>query len=329
MCHLPKFDDPNLLVGFETGDDASVYKINDALALIQTVDIFPPVVDDPYEYGMIAAANSLSDVYAMNGTPKLAMNILCLPEDLPKEHIRAILAGGYEKVKEADAIITGGHSINDREPKYGLSVSGFAHPEEIIKNCGAKPGDVLILTKALGTGVLTTAVKGDLITPSSYRAMIDSMASLNRRPTEIIRRFYQSEGASGGIRLPNAGTDITGFGLAGHAFEMAQGSGVTITLLTEQFPLLPQAEEMATMGIVPKGAYTNRNWLTDSCLILPSASVARSDLAFDPQTSGGLLISMPEKQAPALLSMLRAEIPHAAIIGYVEEAKPGSSIIMK
>ncbi|MDD2216971.1 MAG: selenide, water dikinase SelD [Eubacteriales bacterium] len=329
LCHLPRFHDPDLLVGFDTGDDASVYRISDDLALIQTVDIFPPVVDDPYEYGLIAAANALSDIYAMNGTPRLAMNILCLPEDLPKKYVKAILAGGYEKVKEADAIITGGHSINDKEPKYGLSVSGFAHPSEIIKNCGSKPGDILILTKALGTGILTTAVKADLITPTSYRSMIDSMARLNKRSSEMIKRFCSNESSSRASCFPNACTDITGFGLAGHAFEMANASSVMITLLTDRFPILPEAEEMAEIGIVPKGAYTNRGWLADVCRILPSASVAKADIAFDPQTSGGLLISMPEKEGMKLLSLLKSETPVAELVGYTEECKADCSIILK
>ena len=180
LCHLPKFSDPNLLVGFDTSDDAAVYKVNEELALIQTVDIFPPVVDDPYEYGKIAAANSLSDVYAMGGRPKLAMNVFCFPEDLAKEHLQAILQGGYEKVAEADAMVVGGHTIKDPVPKYGLSVTGFVHPDKVLKNNAAPAGDVLILTKALGSGILTTADRGGILTPAEHKAAVES-----RRPSGL------------------------------------------------------------------------------------------------------------------------------------------------
>ena len=209
MRQLPKFHDDNLLVGFDTSDDAAVYKIDENTALIQTVDIFPPVVDDPYSYGQIAAANSLSDVYAMGGRPKLAMNVLCMPEDLDKEIILEVLQGGYSKCKEADTIVCGGHTIKDNEPKYGLCVSGFVHPEKILRNNTIKEGDLLILTKAIGTGILNTAIKADLLTPDTEKALIESMASLNKEAALALDGFSV-----------NSCTDITGFGLIGHASEI-------------------------------------------------------------------------------------------------------------
>lgn len=313
MCQLPKFHDPDLLVGFETSDDAAVYRIDDKTALIQTVDIFPPMVDDPYAYGQIAAANALSDVYAMGGTPKLAMNILCVPEDMDKEIVSQILQGGYAKCKEADAIICGGHSIKDKEPKYGLCVSGFIAPDKILKNSTAQEGDVLILTKALGTGILNTAMRADLITPKSQRALIDSMVQLNRQAAEIMAAYPV-----------HSCTDVTGFGLAGHAHEMASGSRKTVVLDSRRLPLLPQAREMAEMGIVPKGAYQNRSWL--SCQVSASDSVplALTDIIFDPQTSGGLLIALPEKDGEKLLAQLSQVLPSAAMVGYIKSYGSGS-----
>jgi selenide, water dikinase len=307
---LPKFDDPNLLVGFDTCDDASAYKVNDDTAIIQTVDIFPPIVDDPYEYGQIAAANALSDVYAMGGSPKLAMNILCIPEDLPKEIIQGIMQGGYEKVAEAGAIITGGHTLKDLEPKYGLSVTGFAHPSEILTNSNAKPGDLLILTKALGTGILTTAAKTGLLDEDTYREMVGSMTALNKHAAEIMKRFPV-----------NSCTDVTGFGLLGHAFEMASGSGSTIQLDAAEIPMLKRAVEMAETGIIPAGAYNNRDYLKGKVRISDIVPLAVSDVLFDPQTSGGLLISIPEKDGWKLLSALNDAIPLARIIGSVKEFK--------
>lgn len=308
MCQLPKFDDPNLLVGFDTSDDAAVYKIDDNTALIQTVDIFPPVVDDPYLYGQIAAANSLSDVYAMGGRPKLALNILCMPETMEKSVLLDVLQGGYSKCKEASAIICGGHTIKDNEPKYGLCVSGFVHPEQILKNSSSAEGDVLILTKALGTGILNTALKAELISAESEKALCDSMSMLNKTAAEIMADF------------PVSGcTDITGFGLMGHAHEMASGSNMTIVLESSRLPLLPQALEMAEMGIVPKGAYNNRNWIGCSVSASRKVPLAITDIMFDPQTSGGLLIAVAEKEGEKLLRRLKDSIPSAEIVGYVKE----------
>ena len=308
MCHLPKFDDPNLIVGFDHSDDAAVYKINDDVVMIKTLDLFPPMVDDPYSFGQIAAANALSDVYAMGGRPKLALNILCYPEDMDTLTVQAILEGGYEKIIEAGAIIAGGHSLKDHEPKYGLSVTGFAKPEEIIKNSGAMPGDVLILTKALGTGILTTAAKEGLLSEVSLRVLINSMSRLNKDAALTMKNHKV-----------NACTDITGFGLLGHGHEMAEGSGVTLVLETGRMPLLPQAREMSKMGIIPAGAYANRSFLEKKILIGADVPLDISDILFDPQTSGGLLIAVPEAESRELLEKLQQTDENSTIIGQVVE----------
>ena len=273
-------------------------------ALIQTVDIFPPVVDDPYEYGQIAAVNSLSDVYAMGGEPKLALNIFCFPEDLPKDVVQAILQGGYEKVQEAGALITGGHTIQDSEPKYGLSVTGFAHPSEILMNNQVRAGDVVILTKALGTGILTTAAKAGLLEEDGYRALVASMTQLNKAAAERMKPY--------GV---HSCTDVTGFGVLGHAFEMAYGSGMTITLDHTKLPLLPEAEEMAETGIIPAGAYRNREYFDVVVLVKEGVPLAIEDILYDPQTAGGLLISLPETEGLRLVSELEGA---AEIIGWAE-----------
>lgn len=311
LCHLPKFSDPNLIVGFDTSDDAAVYRLNDEIALIQTVDIFPPVVDDPYSYGKIAAANSLSDVYAMGGRPKLALNIFCFPKDLPKDTVQAILQGGYEKVQEADAIICGGHTIKDPVPKYGLSVTGFVHPSRVLKNNAVEPGDLLILTKAVGTGVLTTAEKGGLLSVTEQKDLYRSMETLNRYAAEVMEKYS----------AVHACTDITGFGLLGHTFEMADGSGCSLYLDSSRIPILTGAREYASMGLVPEGSYRNRGYLDDLVSISSLVEEDLSDLFFDPQTSGGLLIAVSEKEGELLLEQMRETVPEAEIIGYAESYK--------
>ena len=299
--------DPDLLVGFDTSDDAAVFKISDDLALIQTVDIFPPIVDDPFDYGRIAAANALSDVYAMGGKPRLAMNVLCIPEDLDQEITLDILRGGQDRCREAGAVICGGHTIKDNEPKYGLCVSGFVSPSKVMKNSSAKEGDILILTKALGTGILSTAMKADLPSPETTRAVVESMATLNKKAAELM------------VKYPvNACTDVTGFGLVGHSFEMASSSGLTITLDSSALPLLPEALDMARMGIIPAGAYGNRNWIDCGATVEGDVELALTDVMFDPQTSGGLLISVPEKEGLKLFQELKDSIPVSAIVGHVE-----------
>ena len=299
--------DPDLLVGFDTSDDAAVFKISDDLALIQTVDIFPPIVDDPFDYGRIAAANALSDVYAMGGKPRLAMNVLCIPEDLDQEITLDILRGGQDRCREAGAVICGGHTIKDNEPKYGLCVSGFVSPSKVMKNSSAKEGDILILTKALGTGILSTAMKADLPSPETTKAVVESMATLNKKAAELM------------VKYPvNACTDVTGFGLVGHSFEMASSSGLTITLDSSALPLLPEALDMARMGIIPAGAYGNRNWIDCGATVEGDVELALTDVMYDPQTSGGLLISVPEKEGLKLFRELKDSIPVSAIVGHVE-----------
>ena len=264
-------------------------------------------MDDPYLFGQIAAANALSDVYAMGGVPKVAMNLLCVPNCLPKEDIRAILEGGHTKAVEANCVIAGGHTIQDNEPKYGLCVTGFVHPDHILKNVGAQPGDVLVLTKPIGSGVLTTAIKADLISEAARNAVYAHMATLNKRAGEALR---QVEGV-------HACTDVTGFGLLGHSFEMAEGSGVTIRLHGSALPLMDEARDMAEMGIIPAGAYRNIDYVKPQLTVLPSAQRALLDLAADPQTSGGLLISLPREQAEKLLALLHPFAPWSAIVGEV------------
>jgi len=283
-----------------------VYKLSDELAVIQTVDFFPPIVDDPFMYGQIAAANSLSDVYAMGGQPAFALNILCFPCSLPLEMLREILDGGYKKVQEAGAIIAGGHSIDDPVPKYGLCVSGFIHPSKVWSNAGAREGDLLVLTKPVGSGITTTAAKAGLITPEQFAPSIAAMAALNKHARD----------AAATVKV-NACTDITGFGLLGHTSEMATGSGKTIELFSREVPLLPGALAMAEEGIVPGGAFRNREYLGESVAFAQDVPLPLQDILCDPQTSGGLLVSVPEKDAKALLERLEETCPDAAIIGQV------------
>lgn len=306
MAGLPKVADPRLLVGFDESDDAAVYQVSDDVAMIQTVDFFPPVVDDPYTFGQIAAANALSDVYAMGGAPKLAMNLLAFPSCLPVEAVGDILAGGADKVAEAGAVIAGGHSIEDQEPKYGLCVTGFAHPGEILTNSGAKEGDVLVLTKALGTGILTTAAKAELLEEADYREMVALMTTLNK---------YAAEAAV--PVKPHACTDITGFGLVGHAKEMAQGSGCTVELWAEQVPVVPLALELARDGIIPAGAYRNRDFAQADVEQVGEVALERLDCLYDPQTAGGLLFSVAEERVEELLRRLADGGVNAAAIGRV------------
>ena len=293
-------------MGIDTADDAGVYRLNDETALIQTLDFFTPIVDDPYLFGQIAATNSLSDVYAMGGKPLTAMNIVTFPIcRLAPEVLLAILSGGQQKIAEAGAVMLGGHTIDDDEPKYGLSVTGVVHPDKVLTNAGAQPGDALILTKAIGTGVLYTALKAELF-PAGVAAAAASMTQLNRYAAEVMTRFPV-----------HACTDITGFGLLGHAFELAAGSAVDLELDSRAVPLLPDAVEAAGMGLVPAGAYANRDYL-NQVEFRPEVPVNLQDLLFDPQTSGGLLISLAEDLASDLLAELHAAgVAVAACIGRV------------
>lgn len=309
LCHLPKTYDENLLVGLDTSDDAAVYKINDDLAMIQTLDFFTPVVDDPYTFGQIAATNSLSDVYAMGGEPKLAMNIVCFPNCLSPSILTEILKGGYDKVKEAGAITVGGHTVEDDEPKYGLSVTGFVHPDKILTNSNAKPGDVLVLTKPLGLGIINTAIKGEIVDKNSYDEAVKVMTTLNKYAKEAIVRV-------GGV---NSLTDITGFGLLGHALEMATGSSVTIKINHKNVPVISKALEYAKMGLVPAGAYSNRKYVGENVYINENVPKDIEDILFDPQTSGGLLISIRKENLDSLLEQLKSTPTPYGVVGEVFE----------
>lgn len=307
LCGLPVHKDPRLLVGFDTSDDASVYLVSDELALVQTVDFFPPIVDDPYTFGQIAAANAISDIYAMGAEPKLALNIMTITKDMDKSTIHAILRGGYEKAYEAGVMITGGHTIQDQEPKYGLAVSGFAHPSRILSNSSAREGDALLLTKALGVGIISTAHKGGLEVGEAYRQAIEQMTELNKYAAEIAADF-----------TIHSCTDITGFGLLGHTLEMARGGNVTAVLDHSALPLLPGVLELAEMGVLPEGMYRNRHFAEADTNAAAVVSRAAQDIMYDPQTSGGLLLAVPEREAQQLLARLSDALPQAALIGQVK-----------
>lgn len=246
---IPTVKDENLLVGYDTSDDAAVYKVSDDLAIVQTLDFFPPIVDDPYMFGQIAAANAISDIYAMGATPKIALNIMTVTPQMSKEMIHEVLRGGYEKAYEAGVIIAGGHTINDQEPKYGLSVTGFACPDEIRMNCTPLEGDVLILTKPLGIGITTTANRAELAPPELYQRAVKQMATLNKYACEIAQKYRV-----------HSMTDVTGFALMGHATEMARGSDLTIVIDSTKVPVLPGVQPLAEMGLIPEGAYRNRQF---------------------------------------------------------------------
>ena len=305
---LPTHYDERLIVGYDKSDDASVYVLNEETALVQTIDFFPPIVDDPFLFGQIAAANALSDVYAMGGEPKLAMNVMCVSNKMSREAVHDILRGGYEKAYEAGVIITGGHTIEDPEPKYGLSVTGFVHPGRVLMNSAAKAGDVLILTKPLGIGILTTAAKADLVEPALLNKLYAQMATLNKTARDIMVTYPA-----------HSCTDVTGFSLLGHGFEMAQGSGCTLHITVDDVPYHAEALEFASMGLVPAGAYRNRKYAGAGVKLCREISLAMQDILYDPQTSGGLLFALPEKNAQACLRELQDQIPQAAIVGYVTE----------
>ena len=308
--------DPNLLVGFDKSDDASVYKLSNELALVQTVDFFPPIADDPYLFGQIAATNALSDVYAMGGEPKLCLNIMAVPETMPREAVHDILRGGYDKVYEAGALITGGHSILDDEPKYGLAVTGFVHPEKMLTNAAARPGDVLVLTKPLGIGVLTSAGKAELLTEETAAHMNRLMTTLNKSARDVMVRHRV-----------HACTDVTGFGLLGHGFEMAQGSDVELHISVSSVDLLPEALEFARMGVLPAGMYRNRTF-AEPAVDAGTVETAVQDLLFDPQTSGGLLMAVAPEDADALLAELAPVVPSAQRIGTVSPYGGGKRIFL-
>jgi len=308
MAQLPRQRHPRLLVGFETSDDAGVYKLTEDTALIQTLDFFTPIVDDPYSFGQIAAANALSDIYAMGGKPLTAMNIVCFPiKEVSKDILKEILRGGLDKIHEAGAILVGGHSVDDPEIKYGLAVSGIVHPDKILTNGGAQVGDMLILTKPLGTGVIATAIKGNLASQEAIEKLVNIAASLNAKPSEIMRGFDV-----------HACTDVTGFGLGGHLLEMARASKKEIEIWAKEVPVIPEVWEYASMGLIPAGSYANKHFCASLVDVSSSVSEPTLDILFDAQTSGGLIIVLSEKDASSCLAKLQAEgIKEASIIGKV------------
>lgn len=307
LRQLPKFTSEKLIVGLELSDDAAVYKINEEQAIIETLDFFPPVVDDPYTFGQIAAANALSDIYAMGGKPILALNIIGFPNCLDPSVLADILKGGADKVKEAGALLVGGHSVEDDEPKYGLSVTGIVHPDKVMTNSNAKPGDVLILTKPIGSGILNTAIKADILEEKDLNYLMDVMSCLNKVAGDAVCEV----GA-------NSVTDITGFGVIGHSYEMANNSEVSIIINHKSVPVMNGVKENAEMGIIPAGAYKNMEFYKKNVYISKDVEGVFVDILYDPQTSGGLLISLPEEKGDKMIEILtkKLEFP-VAIIGKV------------
>lgn len=306
MRNVPKSIDENLIIGVETSDDAAVYKVDNNLALIQTLDFFTPIVDDPYNFGRIAAANSLSDVYAMGGEPKIALNIVCFPNCLPTEILGEILIGGSEKVTEAECVLAGGHTVQDDEPKFGLSVTGYVDPNKVWSNSNAKHGDALVLTKPLGMGIINTALKGGIIDKKLEEKAIETMAMLNKYAKRIADKY-----------MINSCTDITGFGLAGHIFEMAQGSNCSINLKFNSIPVMDGTFDLLNFGLLPAGAYDNKKFVGNNIEYIFKNDF--TDVIFDPQTSGGLLFSLPKNDALLLTRELNEENITSSIIGEVNE----------
>lgn len=299
---MPQIANPNVLAGFETADDAGVYRLTADLAMVQTVDFFTPIVDDPFTFGGIAAANALSDVYAMGGAPVSALSIVAFPGEGDPDILEAILRGGLEKMREAGCAVVGGHSVSDPEIKFGYAVTGTIHPDRIKRNSTARPGDALVFTKSLGTGVIATALKRGIAQPTWVDAAVESMLTLNRTACDAMLQFDV-----------HACTDITGFGFLGHAREMAVGSAVTLEVETSRIPLLPGALDCVRAGAVPGGLRNNRDFAASCVQAATGIDPALVDLLYDPQTSGGLLISLGEADAVRLESML----PGARTVGHV------------
>ncbi len=309
----PATANPNLLVGLETNDDAGIYKLNDSTALVQTLDFFTPIVDDPYSFGQIAAANAISDVYAMGGTPITALNVVAFPiADLDKEILAAILEGASNKLEEAGVALVGGHSIDDKEPKFGLAVTGTIHPDKIRTNSGAQAGDVLILTKPIGVGVLTTSIKRGLLDETEIERVTEVMATLNKTAAETFDNYEV-----------HACTDVTGFGLLGHTLEMAQASKMNIRISAQQVPVLPRVKQLAEKGAVPGGTKNNFNYLKEDVTFASSLDQIDQWILCDAVTSGGLLAAVNKSDAKPLLAELKDKNIDAAIIGSVEEDEKG------
>lgn len=310
---LPSFHSEKLLAGTKNFEDAAVYKMSDDLAIVATIDFFPPLLDDPFLYGKIAAVNALSDIYAMGGKPLFALNVFCFPTcDYPLEVAQQIIAGGAEAVQEAGCLLVGGHSIQAQEPIYGLAVTGLIDPSKVLLNSGAKAGDAILLCKPLGTGVAFLARKGEELSDRAWEELVQSLCRLNGPCLELVQKYEL-----------HAATDITGFGLIGHLHEMAQASGLTARVESAQLPLLTEVEQCAEQGLVPAAAYANRNTYSKFCRIADCVSLARSDLMFDPQTSGGLLFALPQNDAKAAINDLHSAAWNASIIGEFVETDPG------
>jgi selenide, water dikinase len=309
--------DPNLIVGMERPDDAGVYRISSELALILTLDFITPVVDDPYLFGQIAVTNSLSDVYAMGGRPILAMNIICYPQGGEIPVLQEILRGGLDKLAEAGVLLVGGHSVDDDEVKFGISVTGTVHPDRVIRNTGARPGDKLILTKPLGTGIISTAIKAEMASPEAEAAIQRSMNTLNKIPAELMASFEV-----------HACTDITGFGLLGHACEMIQGTDTGMTIHYAQVPVFGEALKYLGMGLIPGGTYRNEKFRLPLVDVKGGVEDDQLKILFDPQTSGGLLISVGGNEAEAFLERLHSSgVEEASIIGEITGDNPGRIVV--
>jgi selenide,water dikinase len=318
MRHLHKSDNPNLLVGTETGDDAGVYRLTDEIAIVQTIDFFPPIVNDPYVYGQIAAANSVSDIYAMGGTPCTALNLIGFPDDKESlDWLGEICSGGEERLQAAGTVLLGGHSVRDAEIKFGYAVTGTIHPDRILTNAGARPGDVLVLTKPLGTGFITTANRSGNCPEEVLKSAVASMIQLN----DVARDAMLAAGT-------HAATDITGFGLAGHAFGMAKGSSVTITLELSKLPLLPGADKLAHRPYLTRASTTNAAYVADELKIDGKPDPVRMEFFYDAQTSGGMLISVPGENAEQLLRDLHDRgISAACMVGKVQARRDKALVV--
>lgn len=313
----PAEPNPNLLVGLDTSDDAGVYRLTDELAMVQTVDFFTPIVDDPYSFGQVAAANAISDIYAMGGKPLTALNIVAFPiTTLDKQVLSDILRGAGDKLKEAGVTLVGGHSIDDKEPKFGLAVTGIIHPDKVRTNAGAKPGDALILTKPIGVGILTSSIKKDLLSEEEISRVTSVMAGLNKTAAEVMDRYDV-----------HACTDVTGFGLMGHTLEMAKGSGTGIIIVKDDVPVLPRVREMAEAGVIPGGSKNNHAHVSGSVQFPEAMDDIDRLILCDAVTSGGLLIALDHEEALELLQELQEAGVEAGMIGRVTDQHPGTIVV--
>ncbi len=319
LSKLPQVEHPDLLVGSSTGDDAAVYRLDDRLGLVLTVDFFTPITDDPYEFGSVAAANSLSDVYAMGGRPLVALNVVGFPAALAGEMLGDVLRGGYDKAAEANCLIVGGHTVDDNEPKYGLSVVGLVEPGRHVTNAGAQPGDVLVLTKPLGTGIVTTGCKAGVAPPGSVEIAVETMATLNRAASEAMMEV--------GV---NACTDVTGFGLMGHLTGMLRASGVGAEIRAASAPVLPGVDELLAQGVAPGGTHRNEAGVADYVEWDDTVSSDQRLILCDAQTSGGLLISVPEDRLSQLLTALEGRgVETRSIVGHINDGTAGIARVIQ